>query len=62
MPRRIAFAGLSVLLALPAPARAHCDTLDGPVVQAARQALDSGKVNPVLAWVRLQGAAPARRR
>ncbi len=35
----------------PALARAHCDTLDGPVVVAARSALDSGQLNPVLAWV-----------
>ncbi len=30
---------------------AHCDSLDGPVVQAARQALSAGDVNVVLAWV-----------
>jgi hypothetical protein len=35
----------------PATASAHCDTLDGPVVQAARTALESGKLEPVLAWV-----------
>lgn len=34
-----------------APAQAHCDTLDGPVVSAGRQALDSGNVNLVLVWV-----------
>ncbi|MFY9328213.1 MAG: DUF6448 family protein [Georgfuchsia sp.] len=30
---------------------AHCDGLDGPVVKAARQALDTGNVNLVLIWV-----------
>ena len=30
---------------------AHCDTLDGPVVAAARKALNSGDVTPVLKWV-----------
>lgn len=30
---------------------AHCDNLDGPVVEAARKALASGDVNLVLAWV-----------
>lgn len=30
---------------------AHCDTLDGPVVAAARQALDQNKPNLVLIWV-----------
>ena len=34
-----------------ATAHAHCDTLDGPVVSAARKALDSGNVNLVLVWV-----------
>ena len=35
----------------PVTAFAHCDTLDGPVVAAARKALDSGNVNLVLLWV-----------
>ena len=29
----------------------HCDGLDGPVIQLARKALDSGNVNYVLPWV-----------
>lgn len=33
-------------------AAAHCDTLDGPVVQDAREALRTGRVTPVLKWVR----------
>jgi len=33
-------------------AAAHCDTLDGPVIQDAREALDAGDVAPVLKWVR----------
>ena len=33
---------------------AHCDTLDGPVVQAARAALESGDLNPVLIWVQAE--------
>ena len=32
-------------------ARAHCDSLDGPVVLAAKAALESGSPAPVLAWV-----------
>jgi len=43
---------LAALALLPASASAHCDTLDGPVVKAARTALETGKLNPVLAWVR----------
>ncbi len=30
---------------------AHCDTMDGPVVSAARKALETGNVNYVLIWV-----------
>ena len=43
---------LGAALLLPAAARAHCDTLDGPVVQDARTALEKGEVTPVLKWVR----------
>lgn len=42
---------VAAVLAAPAGARAHCDTLDGPVVTAARTALETGKLEPVLAWV-----------
>jgi hypothetical protein len=42
--------GLTVLGAT--EARAHCDTMDGPVVAAARKALETGSVNPALIWVR----------
>ena len=31
---------------------AHCDTLDGPVVQAARLALEKGDITLILKWVR----------
>lgn len=47
-------------LATPAPVAAHCDSLDGPVVQAARAALASGDVNLVLLWVRPQGEGEIR--
>lgn len=32
----------------PSPVFAHCDTLDGPVVSAARKALDTGNINYAL--------------
>lgn len=44
-----------------APAMAHCDTLDGPVVAAARKALDSGNVNLVLVWVQKKDDAAIRK-
>lgn len=34
-----------------APVSAHCDTMDGPVVKAAQEALETGNVNLVLIWV-----------
>lgn len=37
---------------LASDASAHCDGLDGPVVTAARKALESGDVNHVLIWVK----------
>jgi hypothetical protein len=33
-------------------AAAHCDTLDGPVIQDARKALDAKDVTPILKWVK----------
>lgn len=42
---------LTVSLLVPASALAHCDGLDGPVVMAARKALDTGDVKLVLLWV-----------
>ncbi|BDG01241.1 DUF6448 family protein [Anaeromyxobacter oryzae] len=42
---------LAGALFAPGLARAHCDTLDGPVVGAARAALERGDLNPVLAWI-----------
>lgn len=41
---------LAMLMASGA-AFAHCDTLDGPVVETAKFALENGDVQPVLKWV-----------
>ncbi len=41
---------MTVLL-VPNKISAHCDTLSGPVVAAARTALETGNVNRVLIWV-----------
>ena len=41
----------AALLFVAAPASAHCDGLDGPVITAARQALDTGNIQSVLIWV-----------
>ncbi len=57
------FGALSVLAAATVSvqiARAHCDGLDGPVVTAARTALDSGDPNLVLIWVQPRDEAEVR--
>ncbi len=47
----LAFLAMTILSA-PQGALAHCDTLDGPVVETARTALAKGDVTPLLKWVR----------
>jgi len=53
---------LVILVALlsPSAALAHCDGLDGPVVKAARQALETGNVNLILIWVQKQDESEIR--
>ncbi len=57
----IVLSAVAGLLLVPGAASAHCDTLDGPVVTAARAALESGKVAPVLAWVQPSDEEEIRR-
>jgi hypothetical protein len=57
---RAAAAAFAAALLVPAPAFAHCDGLDGPVVGAARKALGSGDPNPVLIWVQPKDEALVR--
>jgi len=52
-------AGLVAIL--PGTVRAHCDGLDGPVVKAARAALEKGDVNLVLIWVQKKDEAEIRK-
>ena len=42
----------TVIIGMHNSAAAHCDTMDGPVVQDARTALNLKDVTPVLKWVR----------
>src|SRR5688572_13202867 len=51
---------VAVALAWSASASAHCDTLDGPVVAAARKALDTGNPNFILVWVQKNDEAEIR--
>lgn len=60
MKKSVSFGRIRVLLVFAAVAvilgsresRAHCDTMDGPVVNTARMALEKGDVTSVLKWVR----------
>jgi hypothetical protein len=52
-PILIALAIFEILFMYSINAKAHCDTLNGPVIKSARQALAIGSVTPVLKWVRI---------
>jgi hypothetical protein len=41
-------------------AQAHCDSVDGPVAKAAENALESGNINPVLAYAPASAEAEIR--
>lgn len=58
--RLMAAAVAALALTWSLPVAAHCDTLDGPVVAAARRALESGNVNLVLVWVQKGDEAEIR--
>lgn len=48
------FVSLLALVSFVSPSvvSAHCDTLDGPVVSAARKAMETDNVNYILIWVK----------
>jgi hypothetical protein len=51
---------LALALTLPPHAAAHCDTLDGPVVQAGQRALATGDLQAALVWVAPEAEAELR--
>lgn len=55
------FFSLVLYAAAPSSAFAHCDTMNGPVVKAAQQALEKGDVNLVLIWVQKKDDAEIRK-
>jgi hypothetical protein len=57
----ISAAGFAVMLIGSNRAQAHCDGLDGPVVNAARTALTEGNANLVLIWVQKADEAEIKR-
>jgi hypothetical protein len=58
---RYAVLAAMVLFLASRPASAHCDGMDGPVVKAARRALETRDVNLVLIWVQKKDEAEIRR-
>jgi hypothetical protein len=61
MKRFIIAIFVTVVLAVPVRVFAHCDTLDGPVVRAAKAALEKGDVNLVLIWVQKKHEAELKK-
>jgi hypothetical protein len=57
----LSFLSISVLLLTPSGVLAHCDGMDGPVVKAAKKALETGNVNFVLIWVQKQNEATIKK-
>lgn len=55
-----ALAFVAVVLAAPDYAAAHCDTLDGPVIQDARKAIAAQDITPILKWVKPQDEKSVR--
>jgi hypothetical protein len=56
----VALGAVSLLLLATDYAFAHCDGLDGPVVNAARKALATNNVNYVLVWVQKENEPELR--
>jgi hypothetical protein len=58
--RFVVFFAALAAVATPSDLRAHCDTLDGPVVRDARSVLEAGQVDAVLKWVKAAHEAEVR--
>jgi hypothetical protein len=57
----VALIVVAAVLAMPSPAAAHCDTVDGPVVTAAKLALQKGDITPMLKWIPAKDEPELRR-
>lgn len=57
---RLGLIVIGLMAAQPGVVRAHCDTLDGPVVKEAQACLERGDVTPLLKWVRPADEAEIR--
>lgn len=52
MSYRIRLGLMALAFVAASPLWAHCDGMDGPVVHAAMKALDTGRIDHILIWVR----------
>lgn len=59
-PALFGMAAMALFLSVPRHAAAHCDTLDGPVIQDARKAITAKDVTPVLKWVKAKDEKAVR--
>jgi Family of unknown function (DUF6448) len=59
--RALLLGAIALAIASSPRTSAHCDGLDGPVVQAAQKALETGNVNLVLIWVQKPDEAEIKR-
>ena len=63
MEKKLFCASVAVIIScifLSDSAYSHCDTLDGPVVETAKKALEKGDVTPVLKWVKKENETDIR--
>lgn len=54
----VAAVGLAVLAT--GTARAHCDTMNGPLIPEAKAALEAGDVTPILKWIQTDNESEVR--
>lgn len=57
----IIFIFVFAFLVSPLKVSAHCDTLDGPVVSAARKAMETDNANYILIWVKTENEDKIRK-
>jgi hypothetical protein len=57
---RLGLLAIILIFATTINATAHCDSIDGPVVKDAVRALEAGRVDPVLKWVRAEDEGEVR--
>lgn len=57
----VTFLFVVALFVIPSSVSAHCDTLDGPVVNAARKAMETDNANYILIWVKPENEEEIRK-